>query len=1196
MKLIKRTTLHYQKDSSDKVYEVDLCEVESDKYLVNFRYGRRGANLKEGTKTTQPVALREAQQVFDKLVGEKTKKGYIDISAASSPATVVQSVATDDGRKQAILNRLADDKPSTWKLERAIWRAGELKMKEATPLLINLLGTGEDLQDYCIAWALGWCNQNSNDKDVIAVLTKLSQSNEAADFVSSIAFEATLKVCDEEKKAELQAETIEYLPSFFQELLKKDSSDDFTTELKAYLADCDYQDFEILETIYEIDSEIVRSGLIDVISKAPLKPNYFQRLRHIFKIAEYRRDEEVFGILAYRFEKESGNFDSKRYVRLENGDFLNPYKRNYNQQTRRYENRINEVAEELKKPTSRIAYSHKTREYLLHRVWRALNKLGEESNPDYVKMAVGILLQYSDADGIGNYYRNPFAYYLTFNHILYENSPRYRLYDRKKWIPKRDYKPNDAEPIVREEAFPQLWEQQPEALLKLLVESECNPVHNFAVKALRTCHNFLASINIDTIIKLVNKPYEVTAQLGFELALVNYDSKNPNKNLVLALANCLSEAARKQAYKWIKQNQGKFLQDSSFIAGLVTSSQSETRQFAKSFLGKAVINESTAQVIVGKIIVELLSLSLIYKEESTEVSLPLLDKEGLGEVSLPLLDKEGLGEVSLPLLDKEGLGEVSLPLLDKEGLGEVSLPLLDKEGLGEVSLPLLDKEGLGEVSLPLLDKEGLGEVSLPLLDKEGLGEVSLPLLDKEGLGEVSLPLLDKEGLGEVSLPLLDKEGLGEVEISQLIKEASEILLITFTKQLRTLNLNVINDLLTHSIVEIQELGARILLNHQIPAKDLPAHIIESLLASENESLRVLGIRLFGQLPDDKLIHEEKELIIAICLQQRFAIAINPNSEIRNAIKPVINRLTAANPNFCIEIASDFIEILLTKEKHEGIHSFLVTLLKDLPPWMTSISKETTIMLLKAKSSPAQELGGLLLTANYQTWIEEFTASEIVKLGNHEVAAIRKASHQMLSQISNRLRADSQEMIAAVRMLEAKWQDSREFAFKLFTTEFGENEFTPEVLVTICDSVREEARRLGRDLLTRNFQSLDGEEYLLKFSEHPSADMQLFATNYLENYAKDDTEKLQQLAPFFISILSRVNRGSIAKKRTFTFLESEAQKSETAAKIVAEIMTRQSVTMAIADKSSAIQIMLKIHKNYPHLTLPIKIKPVVEVRS
>lgn len=1018
MKLIKRKTLHYQKDASDKVYEVDLCEVAEDKYLVNFRYGRRGANLKEGTKTTQPVALTKAEQVFDKLVGEKTRKGYVDISAATSVTTSTQPVATvDNPRNQAILNRLADNQPSTWKLERAIWKAGELKITEATPLLINLLGTGEDLRDYCIAWALGWCNQNSNNKTALDALTKLDQNNQTPDFVSRIAFEATLKICDEEKKAELQTEAIEFLPSLFQKLVKQGSSEKFSAELTSYLQRCDYQGFEILDVIYEIDNEIVRPALIDIISKAPFQPNYFQRIRHIFKMAEYRRDEEVFGILAYRFEKESGNFDNYKVWQ-------------WNPQTRKYgTSETGFYQEELEKPDSNKAYSKQTREYLRRRVWKTLEKLGKESNPDYVKMAVGILLQYSDSDGIQDY-PGSFADYLAFNQILYKNRTRYASNEN------------------RDEAFPQLWQQQPEALLKLLLESECNPVHNFAVKALQNCKQFHNSINIDTIVQLLNKPYEVTAQFGYKLALKKYDSNNPDKTLVLALANCLSKPARKQAHKWIKQNQGKFLKDSSFIAGLVTSNQTDTRQFAKGFLRNANIKDSNAQIIIGKILAELLSIP--------------------------------------------------------------------------------------------------------------------------------------------PNPPLER---GESEaggIKELIKEVSEILLLIFPSQLRTLNLNVINDLLTHPIVEIQELGAIILLDCEIPAKDLPAHIIESLLASENQELRVLGIQLFGQLPDDKLINEEKELIIAI--------AINQNAEIRKAIVPVINRLAAAYPNFTVDIASEFIEILLTKERHEGVHSFLVNLLKELPGWMTTISKETTLQLLKTKTSAPQELGGLLLSANYQTWIEEFTTSEIVKLSNHEIVAVRNASHQMLSQILNRLRNDSQEMVAAVRMLEAKWQDSRDFAFQLFTTEFGENEFSPEVLVTICDSVREEARRLGRDLLTRNFQSLDGEEYLLKFSEHPSADMQLFATSYLETYAKDDTEKLQKLAPFFISILSRVNRGSVAKKRTFAFLEAEAQKSEKAAKIVAEIMTRQSVTMAVADKSSAIQIMLKIHKQYPHLALPIEVKPVVEVRS
>ena len=285
------------------------------------------------------------------------------------------------------------------------------------------------------------------------------------------------------------------------------------------------------------------------------------------------------------------------------------------------------------------------------------------------------------------------------------------------------------------------------------------------------------------------------------------------------------------------------------------------------------------------------------------------------------------------------------------------------------------------------------------------------------------------------------------------------------------------------------------------------------------------------------------------------------------------------------------------DSQEGVHSHLLHLLKeDLPGWMTSIPKQTTLNLLKAKSGAAQEIGGLILGSNYENWLSEFTTPEIVKLASHEILAVRQAARQMFVQILPRLRTNTQDMVAAVRILEAKWQDSREFGYKIFTTELSSDEFTPEVLITICDSVREEARTLGRDLLNRNFRETDGEEYLLKFSEHPSADMQLFVTNYLEKYATDNPEKLQKLEPLFISILLRVNCGSTAKKRIFTFLETEAQKSEYAAKTIAEIMTRQSATIAITDKSKAIQIMVKIHKQYPHIPLPIAIKSVSQTRN
>ena len=75
MKLVCQTKLQFKEGNSDKVYEVDLCEV-GEKFVVNFRYGRRGTDLKEGTKTTNAVDFEEAEKIFQKLVDEKTRKGY----------------------------------------------------------------------------------------------------------------------------------------------------------------------------------------------------------------------------------------------------------------------------------------------------------------------------------------------------------------------------------------------------------------------------------------------------------------------------------------------------------------------------------------------------------------------------------------------------------------------------------------------------------------------------------------------------------------------------------------------------------------------------------------------------------------------------------------------------------------------------------------------------------------------------------------------------------------------------------------------------------------------------------------------------------------------------------------------------------------------------------------------------------------
>ena len=73
----ERVALYYREGSSDKVYQAAI-EPAGNQFVVNFAYGRRGATLTTGTKTSSPVDYAAAKKIYGKLVSEKKAKGYIE--------------------------------------------------------------------------------------------------------------------------------------------------------------------------------------------------------------------------------------------------------------------------------------------------------------------------------------------------------------------------------------------------------------------------------------------------------------------------------------------------------------------------------------------------------------------------------------------------------------------------------------------------------------------------------------------------------------------------------------------------------------------------------------------------------------------------------------------------------------------------------------------------------------------------------------------------------------------------------------------------------------------------------------------------------------------------------------------------------------------------------------------------------------
>jgi bifunctional non-homologous end joining protein LigD len=99
--------LFYTEGSSDKVYQVQLVEVEGG-WKVNAQNGARGGTLKPQVKTPNPVPFEEAKKIYDQLVKSKVKKGYTeDVSGSVYQDTSAGEDFT--GVVPQLLNALDDE-------------------------------------------------------------------------------------------------------------------------------------------------------------------------------------------------------------------------------------------------------------------------------------------------------------------------------------------------------------------------------------------------------------------------------------------------------------------------------------------------------------------------------------------------------------------------------------------------------------------------------------------------------------------------------------------------------------------------------------------------------------------------------------------------------------------------------------------------------------------------------------------------------------------------------------------------------------------------------------------------------------------------------------------------------------------------------------------------------------------------------
>lgn len=1028
MKLIDQKIIYFKKGNSDKVYEVDLCQINDSEYVVNFRYGRRGGNLKDGTKTVLPVDEAKAKKVFDDLVQSKVKKGYREsledfssefedsekeLDKKESASVPINGLTP---KESAIIKRVQEgfSSSSQWTLERAVWKAGELQIKACSDIVVKYLGKSGML-DYSILWSLGRIGNQSvipKIKEIISKPTSYSDFDNKA--IRRIAFSSGITLSTGEDKEFFKSELLGSLSHKYASRLDDTTGKKLSNLLHSQSDDLSKDELLDIEKLYLLDPPGFRKWFMDYLRRVPMKPGYFHFVKHLYKLSEQLLDPEVFGITSMRFENTNHYYSSPAWIWNDSFHVYTPelgYRKVH--------------VDEKKKEDPPVSYSSNTRYYLKKRVWRHLKNLGERKSRHYVRLAARILAEIDEKDAktpdyncfydwqngykMTKVWKDKFCHFLAANWILYGKSTRYKLSGSKtSFVCDNGWEPGGEVPNIREELHQELWDKDAQLVLDLIIESKAEIVHQFCVKILKNHTRLLESISSEQLLMLLNSPYECTAELALQGA-------------VLAL-----------------EKSG----DVKIFKALVDSSHERHAQAGLAYLqSHSQLNESP----------EFIAVALACQNDGIRDQL------------------------------------------------------------------------CSTIKAWTVSNEVYSKALKNLIDWVKQSE------DENFRSAIA---------GQI------KTIFSEVDLGTPLEE--------------------IDKLLEFPYIEVQEIGAALLVGRGLDASELPDSLIENMINSESLSIRDSALKLMFQFTDKQLT--QRSTLI-------HSLLTHAHEDLRENAKPVFVRLCNADEIAGQKLSDELLGLLIRgRIKKDILNELSNFILKSLLKYLQEIPKERIKKLITVSVPSANKVGGELLGSLNS---EDFSNFELSQMLTSPTATIREHTRRILSENQERFR---NEPISFVPALDTEWDDSREYVFNLFQEQ--SDCLDCETLIAVCDSTDNMVQKFGRELLMRNFEKEDGLNYIIKLSEHPSQNIQIFVSSFLESEITGKPEEAKKLLPFIKSCLIKVNKGRVIKHRLLSFLDKETVNNEEMAKVFYPLLYELSGANSVELKAAAIKSVALISKIWP----------------
>ncbi|WP_299253107.1 hypothetical protein [uncultured Lacinutrix sp.] len=582
MKIIKQKTLYFSEGKSDKVYEVDLCESGSDLFIINFRFGRRGASLREGTKTVFPIAYDEALVIFNSLVSSKENKGYSEeLSLVANEVNQV-NIELNVGREETIIKYLKDAVLGVyvrdWKVSRIIMRAGFLNTVKAIPYINHFIDSKDAFEQYASIYSLS----KFNDVSIVNKIFDVFESKGFIDKVGRVSASYILKLGDESSKSKVRDQALVNLPEELK--VHIGNTDAFFNALSIYFLKDKDIDGSVLYYCYlfSINDISFKKQLYTFLDKAPLKVNFFKSIRYIYRASHILNDVSFFALTSKRIAISKPGYTSN-YLYV-NNEWTN-------------------ADTEKQKTNPSIAFSKKTKKYFNKTTYQNIYDISKTNKTLYVEYAKSLLVSLDDAlDNAKEDVQYHYSYnnetrkyntekrvfpkyheFLVLMYIVYGSSTRLQ-HQSNKWF----YLESDTNNLPREEALTKLWDSKPDEVVYILANANSEIAVEFALRIIKDNSHFLENIDDELLEQLVSHYHPRVLDVILDIVEQRFRLIKPESSLLIGLIKANNDRANTLGFNWLKKYESDFFVETSFIERLLLIGKENVVDYLKEVFDKSI--------------------------------------------------------------------------------------------------------------------------------------------------------------------------------------------------------------------------------------------------------------------------------------------------------------------------------------------------------------------------------------------------------------------------------------------------------------------------------------------------------------------------------------------------------------------------------------------------------------------------------